>query len=65
MFRESHLGATKAQAPQAGHAENQNRTNRKCRPWTILLSCVAMTAAASPIKPLVSWSTYLRGSGLR
>ena len=27
--------------------------------WTILLCCVAMTAAASPIKPLVSWSTYL------
>ena len=27
--------------------------------WKILLCCVAMTATASPIEPLVSWSTYL------
>ena len=27
--------------------------------WTILLCCVAITATASPIEPLVSWSTYL------
>ena len=27
--------------------------------WTILLCCVAMTATASAIEPLVSWSTYL------
>lgn len=27
--------------------------------WTIVLCCVAMTATASPIKPLASWSTYL------
>ena len=27
--------------------------------WRILLCCVAMTATASPIEPLASWSTYL------